>query len=72
MRFILEHNQKIGDLSAKVILDPNYTATMAREEIKELYSSAMSRLEGSSQAPDQPVPMTREEAAAAAAAAAGE
>ena len=72
MRFILEHNQKIGDLSAKVLLDPNYTATMAREEIKELYSSAMSRLEGSSQAPDQPVPMTREEAAAAAAAAAGE
>ena len=72
MRFILEHNQKIGDLSAKVILDPNYTATMARKEIKELFVSAMGRLEGSSQAPDQPVPMTREEAAAAAAAAAGE
>jgi len=69
MRFILEHNKKIGDLSAKVTLDPNYTATMARKEIEELFVSAMGRLEGSSQAPDQPVPMTREEAAAAAAAA---
>ena len=43
---------------------------MARKEISELYNNVMSQLEGSSQAPDQPEPMTREDAAAAAAAAA--
>jgi len=70
MRLILEHNRKIGDISHRVITDPKYNATMARKEISELYNNVMSQLEGSSQAPDQPEPMTREDAAAAAAAAA--